>query len=75
MSSTIETNTASKSYKKDGGDLFIVDNSDDEWKVRDYLKEWVSIANSLDIATGYLEVGALLALDGLWQQPKNVRIR
>src|SRR5438105_662250 len=61
MSSIIETATTAKSYKKDGGELFIVDNSDSEWKVRDYLKEWISIANSLDIATGYFEIGALLA--------------
>ena len=48
----------------DGGDLFIVDNSDKEWKVRNYLSEWADIAKSFDIATGYFEIGALLALDG-----------
>jgi len=74
MSSIVETKTPAKSYKKEGGDLFIVDNSDSEWKVREYLKEWIAFANSLDIATGYFEIGALIALDGLWQQLKNVRI-
>lgn len=74
MPPTVETNPPARSYKKDGGDLFIVDNSDSEWKVRDYLKEWIPFANALDIATGYFEIGALLALDGLWQQLANVRL-
>ena len=26
--------------KKTGSDLFIVDNSDEEWKVLNYLSEW-----------------------------------
>ena len=42
-----------------GGDLFIVDNSDADWKVRDYLREWTDLAHSLGIATGYFEIGAL----------------
>ena len=46
-----------------GGDLFIVDNSDGDWKVRDYLREWTDISHTLDIATGSLEIGAILALD------------
>ena len=29
-----------------GSDLFIVDNSDDRWKVEDYLREWTGIANN-----------------------------
>ena len=33
----------SKDRKTDGGDLFIVDNSDSDWKVRDYLSKWVVI--------------------------------
>jgi hypothetical protein len=47
-----------------GGDLFIVDNTDGEWKVRDYLREWSEISHTFDIATGNFEIGALLALDG-----------
>lgn len=57
-----------------GGDLFIVDNSDAEWKVQRYLKEWTEIAKSFDIATGHFEIGALLALDGDWQKLEKIRI-
>ena len=47
-----------------GSELFIVDNSDSDWKVRDYLIEWSDLAKAMDIATGYFEIGALLALQG-----------
>lgn len=57
-----------------GSDLFIVDNSDSDWKVCNYLSEWADIAKSFDIATGYFEIGALLALDGQWQKLENLRI-
>ncbi len=57
-----------------GGDLFIVDNSDQDWKVTDYLHEWSEIASRFDIATGYFEIGALLALDGQWQKLESLRI-
>jgi superfamily II DNA or RNA helicase len=59
---------------KSGGDLFIVDNSDSEWKVLNYLREWTEIAHTFDIATGYFEIGALLALDGQWQKLDKLRI-
>jgi len=42
--------------------------------VRDYLREWSEISNTFDIATGGLEVGALLALDGYWQKLEKIRI-
>lgn len=57
-----------------GGDLFIVDNSDGDWKVAHYLSEWCDIARALDIATGYFEIGSLLALDGQWQKLDQIRI-
>jgi phosphatidylserine/phosphatidylglycerophosphate/cardiolipin synthase-like enzyme len=57
-----------------GGNLFIVDNSDKDWKVLNYLREWTDIATSFDIATGYFEIGALLALDGDWQKLEKLRI-
>ncbi len=60
--------------KPKGSDLFIVDNSDSDWKVRNYLHEWAEIAKSFDIATGYFEIGALLALDGQWQKLEKLRI-
>jgi phosphatidylserine/phosphatidylglycerophosphate/cardiolipin synthase-like enzyme len=57
-----------------GGELFIVDNSDSDWKVLNYLREWTDIAHTFDIATGYFEIGALLALDGQWQQLDKLRV-
>jgi len=62
------------SQQRQGDDLFIVDNSDSDWKVRDYLREWSGISRAFDIATGYFEIGALLALDGQWQQLEKLRI-
>lgn len=60
--------------KQTGSDLFIVDNSDDLWKVRNYLQEWTDISHQFDIATGFFEIGALLALDGQWQKLGKLRI-
>ena len=57
-----------------GGDLFIVDNSDGAWKALRYLRDWADIAHTFDIATGYFEIGALLALDGQWQKLNKLRI-
>ncbi|MBM4457935.1 MAG: helicase [Chloroflexi bacterium] len=57
-----------------GGDLFIVDNSDEQWKASRYLRDWCDLAQALDIATGYFEIGALLALDGQWQKLDQIRI-
>lgn len=57
-----------------GRDLFIVDNSISGWTGLRYLEEWTGIAKSFDIATGYFEIGSLLALDGKWQQLEKIRI-
>lgn len=57
-----------------GKDLFIVDNSVSGWTGLRYLEEWTQIAKSFDIATGYFEIGSLLALDGKWQQLEKIRI-
>ncbi|MCY3562269.1 MAG: helicase-related protein [bacterium] len=57
-----------------GGDLFIVDNSISGWTALEYLRQWTDVARSFDIATGFFEIGALLALDGRWQQLEKVRI-
>ncbi|MEA3412577.1 MAG: helicase-related protein [Pseudomonadota bacterium] len=57
-----------------GRDLFIVDNSISGWTGLRYLEEWCGIANAFDIATGYFEVGALLALDQKWQPLEKIRI-
>ena len=63
-----------KQPSQSGGDLFIVDNSDKAWKARKYLHDWADIARAFDIATGYFEIGALLALDGQWQKLEKLRI-
>lgn len=57
-----------------GRDFFIVDNSVSGWTGLRYLEEWRSIAKAFDIATGYFEIGALLALDGKWQPLDKIRI-
>ncbi len=57
-----------------GSELFIVDNSDDEWKVRKYLHDWCELSKAIDIATGYFEIGSLLALDGEWHKVDKIRI-
>jgi len=62
----------SESHK--GGELFIVDNSDDAWKGLRYLQDWTEIASAFDIATGFFEIGSLLALDGKWQKLEKIRI-
>ena len=57
-----------------GGDLFIVDNSVSGWTGLEYLSQWTEVARSFDIATGFFEIGALLALDGKWQQLERIRL-
>ncbi len=57
-----------------GGDLFIVDNSVSVWTGLEYLSQWPEVARSFDIATGFFEIGALLALEGKWQQLDGIRL-
>jgi len=57
-----------------GSELFIVDNSDEDWKVQQYLHDWCQLSQAIDIATGYFEVGSLLALDKEWQKVDQIRI-
>ena len=57
-----------------GSELFIVDNSDEDWKVLRYLHDWCQVSKSIDIATGYLEIGALLGLKDEWQKVDHIRI-
>ncbi|MGH7134094.1 MAG: helicase-related protein, partial [Pirellulales bacterium] len=63
-----------KRTSKTGGELFIVDNSDDDWKVLRYLRDWCDLSKGLDVATGYFEIGSLLALDGQWQKLDKIRL-
>jgi len=59
---------------KSTSDLFVVDNSDSDWKVRSYLAEWCALSQAIDIATGYFEIGALLTLGESWQAVDRIRI-
>lgn len=53
---------------------FIVDNTDEDWKALQYVREWCDISSAMDIATGHFEIGALLALDGAWQKVEKIRL-
>ena len=57
-----------------GRGLFIVDNSVTGWTGLRYLQEWSDIAKAFDVATGFFEIGALLALDGKWQGLEKIRV-
>ncbi len=65
---------SAKEPSRRSSDLFIVDNSDEQWKAARYLHGWCDIARSMDVATGYFEIGALLTLEGQWQKLENIRI-
>ena len=61
-------------HTRSGSDLFVVDNGDQDWKVRDYLFEWCGLSSAIDIATGFFEIGGLLTLDDEWQKVDHIRI-
>lgn len=63
-----------RSSDKLGSELFIVDNSSEDWKALRYLNDWCALSKQFDIASGYFEVGSLLALDGEWQKLEKIRI-
>jgi HKD family nuclease len=63
-----------KRTSKTGSELFIVDNSDDDWKVQRYLHDWCQLSKSIDVATGYFEIGGLLGLKDEWQKVDAIRI-
>lgn len=55
-------------------DSFIVDNTSEDWKALNYVREWCDISDAIDIATGHFEIGAFLALDGAWQKVDKIRL-
>ena len=57
-----------------GSELFIVDNSDTDWKAVRYLRDWCQLSKAIDVATAYFEIGSLLALEGEWQKVDKIRI-
>jgi len=63
-----------KKISKTGSELFIVDNSDEDWKVLRYLHDWCQLSKAIDVATAYFEIGALLALKDEWQKVDQIRI-
>lgn len=63
-----------RSSRKAGSELFIVDNSEEDWKALRYLKDWCELSKGLDVATGYFEIGSLLALDQEWQRIDKIRV-
>lgn len=71
LGESVESGDASgaSSGRRDGSELFIVDNSVSGWTGLEYLRQWCDISRSFDIATGFFEIGSLLELDGHWQQP------
>jgi Helicase conserved C-terminal domain/PLD-like domain len=62
------------SSDRTGRELFIVDNSISGWTGLRYLEEWTGIAKAFDIASGYFEIGALLALGDSWKSLEKIRI-
>ena len=54
--------------------LYIVDNADQDRSVNKYIRQWCGISKQMDIATGYLEIGGVLSLDGEWQKLDKIRI-
>ena len=56
------------------GPLFVVDNSEGGRSGLEYLREWCELAKSMDIASGFFEIGALLDLEGDWQKLEKIRI-
>lgn len=59
---------------RDASALFIVDNSETDWKVAQYVREWCGLSQSMDIATGFFEIGGLLSLKDEWQKVDRIRI-
>jgi hypothetical protein len=57
-----------------GSDLLIIDNTDERWKVAEYLREWCGISRRIDIATGNFEIGGLLVMKDAWKQVDEIRI-
>lgn len=51
----------------------IIDNKDNN-TVLEALKKLLPESKSLDVATGYFEIGSLLALDSFWNQLAKIRI-
>lgn len=63
-----------RSSARTGSELFIVDNSEDDWKAQRYLHDWCGLSSGIDVATAYWEIGSLLSLGDEWQKVDAFRI-
>ena len=54
-----------------GGDLFIVDNSDLDWKVKNYLHEWADIAKESRFT---LDVNGFFCTNTCYMRAKKVEL-
>ena len=54
--------------------LYYIDNSAEDWNVKEYLRQMCNVSKQMDVATGYLEIGGLLDLDLEWQKLDKIRI-
>jgi hypothetical protein len=54
------------------GELFIVDNSESEWKGLRYLQEWTEIARAFDIAGRVPHLNEHLAISSLYIVEEDV---
>lgn len=54
--------------------MFVVDNSDEDWKVVRYLHDWCQLSRAIDVATANFESGGLRALLQKSQEPDKRRV-
>ena len=74
MSTNSNVGSSNSLQRTGSSDFIIVDNSDENWKALTYVRQWCDVSKSIDIATGYFDVQALLSLDGSWQKVEKLRI-
>nr|WP_255459689.1 helicase-related protein [Micrococcus sp. TA1] len=70
----VQTQEANRRKHVATPEQFIVDNTAEDWKALEYVREWCDISTAIDIATGHFEIGAFLALDGAWQKVDKIRL-
>lgn len=60
--------------EKAADEIFIVDNRTVAASGLQLLRDWASNARTLDVATGYFDVGSFLAMEGCWQSTEKIRV-
>ncbi len=61
-------------HRSSSGKLSTIIDNQGEVTLRDAIVQIAQITRNLDVATGFLELGALLSLDGAWQKIAKIRI-